>query len=137
MINSLLEAQKDGKGFHWVVIHEKIIVGLVSLIDVRRNHRAWTLNRAELAYWVAPAAQSRGYATEAAWAVMNFAFGRLAFLKLIVYHAADNPSSAHVVKKLGFRHVGNEREAFCKHGIWHDLSHYELLESEYYANNHI
>lgn len=136
MLKALIQGQKEGKGFHWLAMHEEKLVGLVSLIDVRRTHRAWTWNRAELAYWVTPEAQGHGFATEAARAVIDTGFARLALHKIIVYHAADNPPSGRVVQKLGFRHVGNEREAFCKHGLWHDLCHYELLASEHSATQH-
>lgn len=131
LITALIEAQKAGKGFHWLAMYEETLVGLVSLIDVRRTHRAWTWNRAELSYWITPAAQGHGFATEAARAVMDAGFSQLALHKIIVYHAADNPPSGRVVQKLGFRLVGDELEAFCKHGLWHDLRHYELLASEY------
>ena len=131
MIAALVDAQTLGKGFHWVVLRGDMVVGLVSLIDVRRTHRAWTWNRAELAYWIAPGAQGQGFATEAAEAVMRFAFGPLGLHKLAVYHAVDNPPSCRVVEKLGFRLVGDEREAFSKQGRWHDLRHYEMLQSEF------
>lgn len=131
MITVLISAQAAGKGFHWIVEHQSHAVGLVSIIDVWRQHRCWTLNRAELAYWIAPEAQGKGFATEAATAVMDFAFSRLNFNKLRVYHAAENAISGRVVAKLGFCHVGVEREAFCKNARWHDLQHYEMLASEY------
>ena len=131
MIESLIAAQTFGTGFHWVVRHGEKVVGLVSLIDVRRRHRAWSLNRAELAYWITPAAQGHGFATDAALAAMRFGFGALGLHKVLVYHAADNPRSGRVIEKLGFRLVGVEREAFSKQGRWHDLRHYEMLESEF------
>jgi len=131
MIASLVEVQKLGKGFHWVVRHGEVVVGLVSLIDVRRMHRSWTWDRTELAYWIALDFQGHGYATEASKAVIRFGFGPLNLHKIIVYHAADNPPSGRVVQKLGFRLVGDEREAFSKQGRWHDLRHYEMLRSEF------
>ena len=131
MIEALIEAQTLGVGFHWVVRHGEEVVGLVSLIDVRRRHRAWTLNRAELAYWITPAAEGHGFATDAALATMRFGFGPLGLHKVVVYHAADNPRSGRVIEKLGFRLVGVEHEAFSKQGRWHDLRHYEMLESEF------
>jgi RimJ/RimL family protein N-acetyltransferase len=135
MIESLIQAQRAGKGFHWLVRHDGHVIGLVSLIDVRRTHRAWTWNRAELAYWITPIAQGHGFATEAAAAVMRFAFGPIGLHKLAVYHAADNPPSGRVVEKLRFRHVGDERDAFSKGGRWHDLRHYELLASEFRSSS--
>lgn len=132
MIATLIEAQKKGKGFHWAVIHSSQIVGLVSLIDVQRQHRCWTLNRAELAYWTGLPYQSRGYATEAAAAVTEFGFDALQLHKIRVYHAADNPASGRTIAKLGFRFVGEEKEAFQKNGRWHHLRHFEMLVSEFF-----
>ena len=130
MVAALAEAQQAGKGFHWVVSHAGQIVGLVSLIDVRRQHRCWTLNRAELAYWIGLPYQGQGYATEAAAAIAEFGFGMLQLHKIRVYHAANNPASGRTIEKLGFRFVGEEKEAFQKDGIWHHLRHFELLVSE-------
>lgn len=130
MISSLAASQQPGKSFHWVVRRSGEVVGLVSLIDVRRTHRSWTWNRAELAYWIGPESQGRGYATEAAEAVIRFGFGPLGLHKIVVYHAVDNPPSGRVVQKLGFRLVGDERDSFCKHGRWHDLRYYEMLCSD-------
>jgi RimJ/RimL family protein N-acetyltransferase len=130
MLRGLIEAQKQGKGFHWIVLHEEKLVGIVSLIDVRRTHRCWTLNRAELAYWIGSAFQGFGYATEAARRVIQFAFEDLAFHKIVVYHVTDNPPSGAVAQRLGFRYVGEELEAFKKEGNWYDLKHYELLQRE-------
>lgn len=129
MVAALAEAQQAGKGFHWVASHAGQIVGLISLIDVRRQHRRWTLNRAELAYWIGLPYQRKGYATEAA-AVAEFGFSKLHLHKIRVYHAADNPASGRTIEKLGFRFVGEEKETFQKDGIWHHLRHFEMLASE-------
>lgn len=133
LLKALIDAQKAGIGFHWAVIHGEEIVGLVSLIDVRRQHRSWTLNRAELAYWIGMPFQGRGFATEAASAIVEFGFSKLGLHKIRVYHAADNPASGRTIAKLGFRYVGQECEAFQKCGQWHHLRHFELLESEFPA----
>lgn len=130
MVAALIEAQKAGKGFHWVAIHAEQIVGLVSLIDVRWQHRCWTLNRAELAYWIGLPYQGKGYATEAAAAIAEFGFNKLHLHKIRVYHASDNPASGRTIEKLGFRFVGEERDAFQKNGKWYHLRHFEVLVSE-------
>jgi RimJ/RimL family protein N-acetyltransferase len=130
MVAALVEAQRIGQGFHWAVTHADQIVGLVSLIDVRWQHRCWTLDRAELAYWIGLPYQGHGYATEAAAAITEFGFAKLQLHKIRVYHATDNPASERTIEKLGFRFVGEEKQAFQKDGIWHHLRHFELLNSE-------
>jgi RimJ/RimL family protein N-acetyltransferase len=64
-------------------------------------------NEGELGYWLDEAAWGRGYASEAAGAVVDFAFGPLGLSALKSGCAADNPASAHVLEKLGFQHVGD------------------------------
>lgn len=130
MVDALIEAQMAGAAFHWVAKQAGTIIGLVSLIDVRRQHRRWTLNRAELAYWVGMPYQGRGFATEAAAAVADFGFNRLNLHKIRVYHATDNLASGRTIEKSRFRLVGEEQDAFQKDGIWHNLRHFEMLASE-------
>jgi ribosomal-protein-alanine N-acetyltransferase len=130
MIRALIEAQQSGRGFHWIVRYAGQVVGLISLIDVRRKHRCWTLNRAELAYWIGMPYQGKGFATEAAASVIEFGFTRLHLHKMLVYHAADNPPSGRTIEKLGFRFVGEERDSFQKANVWHNLRHFEMLDSE-------
>lgn len=130
MVAALIEAQQADRGFHWIASHAGQFVGLVSLIDVRRQHRCWTLNRAELAYWIGMPYQGKGYATEAAAAVAEFGFAKLQLHKIRAYHAADNAPSGRTIEKLGFRFVGEEKDAFQKDGIWHHLHYFELLASK-------
>lgn len=130
MLQSLHAAQQAGAGFHWVVCANNQLAGLISLIDVRRIHRSWTINAAELAYWIGQPYQGQGIATEASNCVLNFAFDRLNFNKISLYHATDNMASGAIPLKLGFRYVGEQREAFCKNGRWHSLKQFEMLRSD-------
>lgn len=127
MLNSLIQSQRSGAGYHWIVSANARVVGLVSLIDVKRSHRTWTLDRAELAYWIGCPFQGLGYATEAAQAVVKYGLKELNLHKIRVYHASGNPASGRTIEKLGFRYVGEEMDAFCKENTWHSLRHFELL----------
>jgi RimJ/RimL family protein N-acetyltransferase len=60
----------------------------------------------ELGYWLAPDAWGRGYATEAGRAVVALARHTLRLDRLEAAHFADNPASARVLAKLGFRPTG-------------------------------
>ncbi|HEU0067121.1 MAG TPA: GNAT family N-acetyltransferase [Sphingomonas sp.] len=60
----------------------------------------------QLGYWLTPASWGRGYATEAAQAVVAMARDALPIAALHAWHFADNPASGRVLRKLGFRPTG-------------------------------
>lgn len=59
----------------------------------------------ELGYWLTPSAWGRGYATEAAEAVIDMARHALPVRRLTAFHHAANEASGRVLAKLGFREV--------------------------------
>ena len=61
--------------------------------------------RAELGYWIARAHWHRGYATEAGRALLTLA-PMLRHHQLVANCFRDNPASARVLRKLGFRPTG-------------------------------
>lgn len=128
VINSLIASQQNDKGYHWCVCIKDKVIGIVSLIDVKRTIRTWTLNRTELSYWISPEFQGKGYATEASKAVVEFGLKNLNFHKIIVAHAAQNIESKSICNKLGFEQYAYEHDAFNKAGMWHDLIWYELIK---------
>lgn len=131
VLRSLVEARGADRGIHWAVrMHDGTLIGLVSLIDLRYRHLTWRLDRAELAYWVRPGSQGKGYATEASRAVVDMGFSLIGLHKVLVAHAADNPASGAVARRLGFTPVGTYRDAFQKDDTWHDLVYYERRAEE-------
>ena len=131
MLDSLERASETGSAEHWTIFEGENARGIISLIDIRRRHRLWTLDRAEIAYWVGVENQGRGLASEATSAVIEHAFTQMKLHRLVISHAHDNPESGRIPKKLGFRLVGTEREFFKKDDVWHDMSHHELLADEW------
>lgn len=63
----------------------------------------------DLGYWLDEAEWGRGFATEAARAIMAFGFGQLALTRLTSGHAADNLNSGRILTKLGFAPAGHTR----------------------------
>ena len=59
----------------------------------------------ELGYWIARPFWGRGYATEAATALIDIA-RTLGFTRLEGSHFLDNPASGRVLEKLGFQPLG-------------------------------
>lgn len=64
-----------------------------------------------LGYWVRRSCERRGYASEAATAVILWFFDGLGLERLEVSAAAGNAASLHVIEKLGFEREGILREA--------------------------
>jgi RimJ/RimL family protein N-acetyltransferase len=68
----------------------------------------------ELGYWLTPHAWGRGYATEAARAMVDAARYTLGHRRLVAGHFTDNPASARVLRKLGFRPTGRIEQRECR-----------------------
>lgn len=83
-------------------------------------------NLAELGYELAPAHWGNGYATEAAAALVSFAFEELKLQRLQANCNAENAASARVLSKLGFRMEWHEPGAVYFKGRWWDMLHYSL-----------
>lgn len=65
----------------------------------------------ELGYWIAREHWGKGYASEAARAVLSVA-RMLGHRRIFAGHFADNPASGAVLRKVGFRPTGRIRKSF-------------------------
>ena len=85
----------------------------------------------ELWYLLDPDAWGRGITTEAARALVEHGFGPLALHRIWASCLPENPASARVLEKLGFRHEGFLRQNLRIHGEWRDSHLYAILASEW------
>lgn len=67
----------------------------------------------ELGYWIARGQWGRGYATEAARAVLSVARA-IGHDRIEASHFIDNPASGQVLRKLGFRPTGEWRPRYSE-----------------------
>ena len=123
--------RQAGQGITWAVLKDGSFCGIFSIIGLVKTHRALTYNKAELAYWLSRKYQGQGIMTEAGRRVLQFAFKELGLHKLFVSHFSINKASENLIKRLGFRYVGEQVEEFQKDGVWHNHKSYELLEREF------
>lgn len=79
----------------------------------------------ELGYWIAREHWGRGYATEAAGAVLKVARA-LGHRRVVAGHFVDNPASGKVLRKLGFVPTGRPGRRFS-------LARGQMVDSVEYA----
>ncbi len=102
------------------------VIGLLSL--VRRAH-----TKAELGYALDVRERGRGYATEAASALVGYAFGTLGLHRIEAITGSHNPASYRVMERLGMRREAWLREAEFRDGEWRDVLIYGLLARDWRA----
>lgn len=126
----------DGAAEAWIATHvpayrrgELVIFaiaspeeGLVGAIGLNLEADAGV---AELGYWIGVPFWGRGYATEAAGAVLRYGFDALALQRIAARAFRRNPASSRVLRKIGMTHEGTQRKALRKND--------ELLDTELYA----
>ncbi len=118
-------------GVLWALEHEGQVVGCMGLHGIRFQHLAWRIDRAELGYWIAPTHKGRGFASEAAHAVVRFGFETIRLHKITVGCFAENVASRRVIEKLGFRFVGRLEDDVWRDDRWHSHLRYELTSGEW------
>lgn len=84
----------------------------------------------ELGYWLAEHLWGRGFAAEAAAAVVRFAFDRYPVRRMQARVIAGNVASERVLEKVGFRREGTLRSALFRRGKFEDLAMFALLRGE-------
>jgi len=87
--------------------------------------------RAELGYWVGRRYWNRGYATEAAEAMLMYGFTELGLKRIYAHHFKRNPSSGRVMQKIGMKREGLLRQHFKKGERFEDLVFYGILREEF------
>lgn len=90
-----------------------------------------TQQRAELGYWIGTPFWGRGYCTEAARAVLAYAFGPLGLGRVHACHMGSNPASGRVMEKLGMTREGRRREHIRKWDRIEDAVDYGILRDEF------
>jgi RimJ/RimL family protein N-acetyltransferase len=71
----------------------------------------WPGRQCDTGFWVRKSAQGRGIATEAANAMVRYAFGCLGMKRVGLTHSDGNEISRRIAEKLGFTFEGIQREA--------------------------
>ena len=71
----------------------------------------WDARQCDTGYWVRKSAQRQGVATEAANAMVRYAFGALGMQRVGLTHSSGNEASRRIAERLGFTFEGIQRRA--------------------------
>jgi RimJ/RimL family protein N-acetyltransferase len=71
----------------------------------------WQAHQCDTGYWVRKRAQGQGFATEAANALVRYAFGALGIRRIGLTHSGGNEASRRIAERLGFSFEGIQRGA--------------------------
>lgn len=100
------------------------IGGIGLRVDEQHQH-------AELGYWLGVPYWGQGYATEAAREMLRYGFQDLDLHRIFASHFGHNPASGSVLRKLGMRHEGCQREHLRKWDRFVDSELYGILRQEW------
>ena len=120
---------EEGTGTRLAVdrVSDEAFIGWCSLTRWNPDYR-----RAPMGYCLDEAAWGHGYATEAARALLEWAFDTLDLNRVQAETDTRNGASAHVLEKLGFRREGTLREDCVVNGDVSDSWVYGLLAREWH-----
>lgn len=86
---------------------------------------------AEIGWVFSPDHGGRGYATEAARAMLGIAFGHLGLHRVFANLDPRNETSARLCRRLGMRHEAHHVEDMWFKGAWGDTDIYAILDREF------
>lgn len=101
------------------------LIGSAGLRDIDPEHL-----QAELGFWIGREWWGRGYAREAAEAVIRFGFDSLGLNRIYAHHMARNPAAGKVLKATGMRQEGTLRQRVRKWGVYEDVVLYATLRDD-------
>ncbi|CAM5215736.1 [ribosomal protein S5]-alanine N-acetyltransferase OS=Ureibacillus acetophenoni OX=614649 GN=SAMN05877842_106170 PE=3 SV=1 [Ureibacillus acetophenoni] len=84
-------------------------------------------NHGEIAYWVGEVYWGNGYATEAAKAMIEFAFEIKKLHKVFARYFSSNPASGRVLEKLGMKQEGILIDHVIKENRYESLVYYGII----------
>lgn len=103
---------------------DDVLIGAVHLGLTSQAHR-----RGDMGYVLARPRWRKGYATEAAAAILWFGFEQAGLHKITATCDPDNVASARVLSKIGMRPEGHLHQHLLIHGQWRDRLLFAAISS--------
>lgn len=128
LLDKYISAYEKEDCYRWAVIERKSgqCIGQIAyfLVD-SKNHFA------EIEYCIGQQFQCRGFATEAAKAVIDFGFRNMNLHKVQICTKTINAPSKRVIEKCGLTYEGTLRDYFYMDGKYVGRLYFSILRDEY------
>ncbi|MBY0123795.1 GNAT family N-acetyltransferase [Bacillus sp. S/N-304-OC-R1] len=115
----------NAEKFPVVLIDEDILIGHIVFYKYFGEHTyeiGWVFN---------PKYQNRGYASEAAKAILKYGFKEMNLHRIIATCQPENIPSYRVMEKIGMRREGFFKKCIPKGNEWWDEYYYAILDEEF------
>lgn len=134
---------EDGMAEQWIATHQENFNrgDEVSLAIALRSDNSYIGNigliiqpdhdNAEMGYWIGKPYWNQGYGTEAAAAVIRYAFEVLGPNRVYAAHYKRNPASGRIMQKIGMTYEGCLRQHVKKWNNFEDMEYYGILKGEF------
>ncbi len=118
---------ESDKAITWGIFQndEKTLIGANGLAFFHQHERA------EMGYWIGKPYWRQGYCTEAAQAVLDFAFQTINLHRITASHFGSNPASGSVMQKLGMNYEGLMHDHVKKWDRFEDFVVYGVLNPKH------
>ncbi len=103
-----------------------LVKGVIKISTQQENIREW-----EVGWAVHPDEWGKGYATEAAWHIIDWVFREFNVHRVVADCNSCNVPSMRVMEKLGMKLEGRMREVRWLNGAWWDECVYAVLDTEW------
>jgi ribosomal-protein-alanine N-acetyltransferase len=101
------------------------LIGSAGLRDIDPEHL-----QAELGFWIGREWWGKGFAREAAAAVIHFGFESLGLNRICAHHMVRNPAAGRVLEAAGMQPEGVLRQRVRKWGMYEDVVLYSILRDD-------
>ena len=132
--NKKVNPENPGEFFQWSIFLKDtdICIGQLSVQESESDDKAIR----DIGWYIDPEYHNKGYATEAAFKVLNYMFNEVEIKKIISSVAIINPASWRVMEKLGFVRDKEKTKfvdyTFCDEPVENYI--YELTKEQYLKN---
>lgn len=100
------------------------VLGAISLSNNQKYKNG------EMGYWIGEKYWGNGYGTEAAKAIIEFAFVEKKFHKVFARYFKSNPASGRIMEKVGMEQEGILKDQVIKDGKYEDLVYFGIINSQ-------